>query len=122
MWLLAAMLTGAARRSGRLFVVERGNVGDADDQAILGEKPGHRLSPRLCAGRVQQLEARALKLTARRFDGFGVLHLELDRCLGDHPVRGPLRCAKARLSRLRERPHTEVLAAEDPPAGVVAIA
>jgi glucose 1-dehydrogenase len=40
-------------RSGRLLVVKRGGVGEADDQAILGEKPGHRLSPRLGAGRVQ---------------------------------------------------------------------
>ena len=42
-----------AWRSGRFFVVKRGSVGDADDQAILREKPGYRLSPRLCAGRVQ---------------------------------------------------------------------
>src|SRR6266702_7075002 len=35
---------------------------------------------------------------------------------------GPLRGAEARLRRLRERPDTEVLAAGDAPAGVVAIA
>ena len=40
-------------RLGTFFVVKRGGVGDADDQAILSEKPGHRLSPRLGAGRVQ---------------------------------------------------------------------
>jgi hypothetical protein len=38
---------------------------------------------------VQQLEARALKLAASRCDSICVLDLELDRCLGDHPVGGP---------------------------------
>jgi hypothetical protein len=42
----------AAGRSGRL-VVQRGSIRDADDQAVLREKPGHRLTPRLSAGRVQ---------------------------------------------------------------------
>ena len=58
--------------------MERRGIGDADDQAILGEKPGHRLSPRFGAGRVQELIARAPKLAARRRHGFGVLDLELD--------------------------------------------
>ena len=40
----------------------------------------------------------------------------------DHLAGGPLRCAEARLCRLCERPHTEVVAAGDAPAGVVAIA
>ena len=42
-------------RGTRLMTLrfETGAVGDADDQAILREQPGHRLSPRLCAGRVQ---------------------------------------------------------------------
>jgi hypothetical protein len=39
--------------SGRLLAVKGGGVGDADDQAILGEKPSHRLSPGFGAGRVQ---------------------------------------------------------------------
>ena len=102
--------------------MEHGRVGDADDQAILGEKPGHRLSPRLGAGRVQQFEARALKLVTRRRDGIRVRHLELDRRLRNHPAGGPPRRAEARLRRLRERPQAEVLAAGDAPAGVVAIA
>ena len=58
--------------------MQHGCVGDADDQAILGEKPGHRLSPRLGAGRVQQLKARALKLTARPGDRLRVLYFKLD--------------------------------------------
>jgi Glyoxalase-like domain len=65
-------------RSGGVFVVQWWSIGDADDQAIFGEKPGHGLSPRLGAGRVQQLIARALKLAASRRDSFRVLHLELD--------------------------------------------
>jgi hypothetical protein len=76
--LLGTISRERPQRSDGLFVVKRGSVGDADDQAILGEKPGHRLPPRLGAGRVQQLEARALKLAARGRDGFRVLHLELD--------------------------------------------
>ena len=43
------------------------------------------------------------------------------RCLGDHPVGGPRRRAEARLGRLRERPHAEVLAAGDVLTGVVLI-
>ena len=58
--------------------MKRGRVRDAGDPTILGEKPGHRLSPGLCAGRVQQLKARALKLAACRGDSFRVVHLELD--------------------------------------------
>ena len=65
------------RSSGGAFL-QRGSVGDADDQAILGEKPGHRLSPRLCARWVQQLKARALKLTARPGDRLRVLYFKLD--------------------------------------------
>jgi len=65
-------------RSGGVAFVQRGSVGDADDQAILGEKPGHRLSPRLCARWVQQLKARALKLTARPGDRLRVLYFKLD--------------------------------------------
>src|SRR5689334_9583028 len=41
------------RRLRRLLVVKRGNVGDANDQAVFCEEPGHRLPPRLRAGRVQ---------------------------------------------------------------------
>jgi len=66
------------RRSGPFFLVKRGCVGDADDQAIAGEEPGHCLSPRLGAGRVQQLKARALKLATCRCNSVGVRHLELD--------------------------------------------
>ena len=77
---------------------------------------------RLGARRVQQLIARALQLAACRRDRVGVRHLKLDRCLRDHPVGGPLRYAEARLGRLRERPHAEVVAATDAPAGVGAIA
>src|SRR5262249_27339762 len=55
-------------RSGRLLLVQRGSVGDADDQPIVGEKPGHRLSPRLGAGWMPQLKTCALKLGARRGD------------------------------------------------------
>src|SRR5947209_1089260 len=101
--------------------MQRGSVGDTDDQAVLREKPAHCLPPWLCAGRVQQLEARALELVACRCDSFCVRHLELDGCLRNHSVGGPVRCAEARLCRLREWPHTEVLAARNAPAGVVAI-
>jgi hypothetical protein len=64
--------------SGRLWVMQRGSVGDADDQAVVGQQPGHRLSPRLCAGWVQELKSRALKLATCRCDCFLVRHLELD--------------------------------------------
>lgn len=57
--------------------MKRGSVGDADDQAILREKPGDRLSPWLCVGRVQWLKPRALKLVACRCDSFRVLRFEL---------------------------------------------
>lgn len=49
--------------------MKRRDVGDADDQAIVSEKPGHRLSPRLGACRVQQLKVCAHKLAARRSSG-----------------------------------------------------
>ncbi|AQY20173.1 hypothetical protein T261_00194 [Streptomyces lydicus] len=101
--------------------MKRGGVGDADDQAIVREKPGHRLAPRLGTGWVQQVEARALKLAASRCDSVCVRDLELDGCLGDRPVGGPRRRAEARLGCLRERPHAEVLAARDAPARVVAV-
>jgi len=71
---------------------------------------------------MQQLEAGALQLVARRRDSFRALHLELDGCLGNDPVGWPLGRAKARLRRLREGPDTEVFRAGDAPAGVVALA
>ena len=101
--------------------MKRGGVGDADDQAIVRQKPGHRLSPRLGTGWVQQVEARPLKLAAGRGDGVCVLDLELDRRLRDHPVGRPRRRAEARLGCLRKRPHAEMLAARDAPARVVAV-
>src|SRR5215470_2381661 len=109
-------------RSGRLLVVQHGSVGDADDQAILREEPGHRLPPRLGTGRMQHLETRALKLAASRCDSIRIRYLKLDRRLRNHPVGGPLRRAKTRLRGLREGPHTEVLTAGDVPAGVIAVA
>src|SRR5882757_7634127 len=68
----------SCQRSGGVLVVKRGGVGDADDQAVLGEEPGHRLPPRLGTRRMQQLVALALKFAASRGDGFCVLDLELD--------------------------------------------
>lgn len=37
--------------------MDRGSIGDADDQAVFGENPGHRLAPRLGASRMQELIA-----------------------------------------------------------------
>src|SRR5215471_13239684 len=107
--------------SSRILVVQHGSVGDADDQAILREEPGHRLPPRLGAGRMQHLETRALKLAASRCDSICIRHLKLDRRLRDNPVGGPLWRAETRLCGLREGPHTEVLTTGDVPAGVVAV-
>jgi hypothetical protein len=67
-----------ARRSRRLLVVQQGRIGNADDQAILREEPGHRLPPRLRTGGVQQLKARALKLGACGCDSSRIRYLELD--------------------------------------------
>ena len=75
---VVVLLRAWPRRSGTFFGVKRGGVGDADDQAVLSEKPGHRLSLRLGPRWVQQLEARVLKLAASRCDSFCVLDLELD--------------------------------------------
>ena len=58
--------------------MQRGGVGDTDDQPVVREKPGHRLSPGLGARRVEQVETRALKLGAGRCDSLSVLDLELD--------------------------------------------
>ena len=71
-------LAGVVPGSGLFFAVKGWGVGDTDDQAVPGEEPGHRLSPRLGARRVEQFVARALKLAASRGDGFCVLDLELD--------------------------------------------
>ncbi|MFE7168393.1 hypothetical protein [Streptomyces sp. NPDC057616] len=71
---------------------------------------------------MHQVEARALKLGTGGRDGFRAGHLELDRRLRDHQVGGPLSGAEACFGGLRERPETEVLAAGDAAAGVVAVA
>ena len=58
----AAMTGGVAPRSGTFSVVQQGGVGDTDDQAIVREKPGHRLPPRLGA-RLVTTDMLAMKRT-----------------------------------------------------------
>jgi hypothetical protein len=120
---IAAFACLATRpRSGRILLMKRRSIRNAHDHAILRQEPGHRLAPRLRPGTVQQLVTRPLQLLTRRGDGFHVRHLELDRHLRDRPASGPFGRAKARLGRLRQRPHAEVLNTRDVPARVIAIA
>jgi hypothetical protein len=96
------------RRSARQSVlVQHGRVGDSDDRALRRLQPGHRLTPRLLAWRVQQLVAGLLELSRRRAHRRGVFDVELDADLR-HRSRGrPLRRSKARLGGLRQRPDAE---------------
>lgn len=93
--------------------------GDADDQAVLGEKPDHRLSPRLGTGRVQQLVTRSLELVARRCDSVGVRDLEFDRRLRNYSAGRPLLGAEAGLRRgsdhrdARDEEHVHMLQRTD---------
>ena len=88
--------------SARLCGVQRGGVA----MPTMSPSPVRSLvtvsPPRLRPRGVQELKASALKLGTRRCDRLGILHLELDRCLRDDPVGGPLRSAKAP----RRRPPT----------------
>ena len=69
---------GRSRNLVRLLVMQGRRIGDADDQLIIAEEPGHRRSPGLCAGRMQEVIARALKLAACRCHGISVLDVEFD--------------------------------------------
>src|SRR6059058_1095329 len=97
-----------------LVGVKRGRVRDADDRPLDRQQARNRLSPRLLASAVQELEALAPELLRRVRDRSGVLDLELDAHLRQRPVRGPFLGTEARLGGLRQRPHAEVLTTAHP--------
>src|SRR5215208_2582970 len=94
--------------------MKRGRERDPDDRAFFRLKPSHRLAPRLLAPVVQQGKSPLAQLLGGGLNSVRVAHLELQAHLRDGPIRRPVRCAEARLSGLRQRPHPEVLAALDP--------
>src|SRR5579864_5251756 len=91
---------------GRLLVPHPRSHRDAHQQPLRAEQAADDLAPRFGPGSNEQAEAALLKLACR---GFDVVDVELEPCLRDRDVGGPLICPETRLGRLGERPHGERL-------------
>jgi len=80
-------------------------VGDGDEQPVIAEEAGDRLTPGLGARSMQQLMSGFDELLGSCFD---VGHLELDAGLWPREVSRPAGSAETRISGVRERPQAEV--------------
>src|SRR5437899_6165714 len=102
-------------------VVERGRVGDPNDQPLDRKESCDRLPPRLLSRQVQEGEPFGSQLLRCRLHGGRALDLELEADLGNGSVGRPFPRAETGLRSLGERPDTEVLAARNLPARVVRV-
>jgi hypothetical protein len=93
--------------------------GETHDRSFGRQDPGNYLTPGFGASGMKQRVSGRLELLRSTGDSVCVLELELDADLRDRCIGGPVGSAEAGLSRFRERPHAEVLAAFDVLTGVV---